>query len=352
MAIAKELQIPQTKALFEVSGKLFNMKSEKSFTVNEKGNWRTANLGLRISDSEVIFLQVKGGEKKEVYLSKQSKEKGVKPETKKVDWKDRFKAQSGGWKVMGVNLGLVKNNEGKNELVTMTEWDAWEYLKENAKDDMDVFITGDIEYSSYVKEGETEVRHNQNFVAKKIYLSTNPIDFQSEKFEKRAGFSQSVIILGRSQEKDQCFLEVGYVGYGSYETVNLQVSQTIFDAIKAKNVKPYNSITLTGILKTSQEVEQVKSEDTWGEKSTVGVPKSTAKTVLFVDGARGETLTKDAYSQKVIEKYLSDIQEAAEEKKSKERSFESQGSGSTKKGEDAWGAKGGVSEESEDDTPW
>lgn len=351
MAMDKEKQIVQTRAMFEVSGKLFNLKSEKAFSVNDKGNWRTANLGLRISDSEVMFIQIKGGERKEVYLSKPGKNKGDKGEVTHVEWKDRFKAQRDGFKVMGVNLGLVKGEDGKNVLVSMTEWDAWEYLKENAKDDMDVFITGDIEYSSYVKEGETEVRHNQNFVAKKIYLSTNPIDFQSEKFEKRAGFSQNAIILNRINEKEQYFLEVGYVGYGSYETVALQCTQVMYDAIKSKNVRPYNSITLTGVLKTSQEVEQVKTEDTWGEKSTVGVPKSTAKTVLFVDGARGETLSKDTYTQKMIEKYLSDIQEAAEEKKSKESSFASQGGGSEKKGEDAWGAKGGVAEDTED-LPW
>ena len=154
MAMDKEKQIRQTKSIFEVSGKIFNTKSEKAFTESEKG-WRNANLGLRISDSEVIFLQIKGGIKKEVYLSKPGKNKGDKGETTHVEWKDRFKAQRDGFKVMGVNLGLVKGEDGKNVLVSMTEYDAWEYLKENLKDDMDVFITGDIEYSSYVKEGET-----------------------------------------------------------------------------------------------------------------------------------------------------------------------------------------------------
>ena len=342
--ITKENQLTATKGTFEARGKLFNVKSERAFSVNDKGNWRTCNLGLRIADGEVLFFQVKGGPKQEVYLSKQSDKKGEKPETKKVSWDDRFKAQKNGFRMMGVNLGLVKGDDGKNEITSLTEWDAWDYLKENAKDDMSVFISGDIEFSSYEKDGE--IKKMKNLIAKKIYLATDEIDFQSEKFEKKAGFSQTGIIVGRHKEAEQFYLEIGYVGWATYEVVDLECTQVIYD-ILAKNVKPFNALTLTGVIKTSQNVDKV-SDEVWGEKSDVGVPKSTAKTVLFVTGARPDTIDKETYTNKIVDNWLDLVERSREEKKNKETKFATQSGGGD--GDSAWGEKGGAT--TEEDLPW
>jgi hypothetical protein len=350
----KEKQIPQTKASFEARGTLFHVDSDNAFKISEKG-WRTVNLGLRISDSEVMYITVKGGKRNTVWLSKPAEKKGEKSTTKEVDWADRHKEQRNGFKVIGVSLGLTKKADEptKNEIVSMTEFDAFDYLKETAEDGMSVFVAGDIEHSSYVKDGET--KKITNFLVKRMYLTGEPIDFQAENFEKSAGFFQNGIVMGRREDKEQYFLDLGYVGYGSFETVSVECTKVIFDAIKANGVRPYNSIVFTGVLKTSQAVEE-KETDTWGEKSNVGVAKNPARTTLLITGARGETLSKDTYTQKSVEKYLADVEEAAKEREKAKASFETQDAGKKKDAvvTGSWGesSKVDVSEQTSEELPW
>lgn len=342
--LTKENQLKETKGSFEVRGKLFNVKSENAFKVNDKGNWRTVNLGLRISDSEVMYFKIAGGEKKEVYLSKRSEKKGEKPEVKKVDWSDRKKESRNGWQPMGVNIGLEKGEDGKNKIISLTEWDAYDYLKETLQDDMSVFVSGNIEYSTYTDK-DNNVKKNQNFVAKKIYLATEEIDFQSANFEKLAGFAQTFVFLGGKEEKGQAFLDCGFVGFGSFENVMVETTKEMLDILRSKGMKKNWAVTFTGVLKTSTDVTEVKT-DTWGEESKVGTNKTPAKTSLFVTGARGESLDKETYQQKYVDKYLSLLEEVAAERESKKNQFASQETGGS------WGEGSSVKKEEEQDLPW
>jgi hypothetical protein len=75
--------------------------------------------------------------------------------------------------MIGVNLGLTKTagKDGKavNDKKTMHSFDACEYIKKNLKDDMSVFIRGNVDFSSYTdKDGN--VRRSVKYVPNQISM--------------------------------------------------------------------------------------------------------------------------------------------------------------------------------------
>ena len=330
MAKANLLDIPIAKGSFDLEGKLFNVKSEHAFKVNDAGTWRTVNLGVRVSDGEVVFFTVKGGQKKTAWMSKRGEKKGDKGQTKEVEWKDRIKEARGGWQVMGVSMGLEKDEEGKNILVSKSEWDAFDYLKEHAVDGMDVFVQGEIEFSTYVKKVEgkdDEIVHFRNLVAKKIYLKGKPIDFQAEGYKTVSQFKQSVIFNGSHDEEGVDFLDVGIVGWHSYEEVSFQTTKKLVTDMRNAKLKKSSSLTLIGNIKNSQVVEEVASV-VWGEDTTVKRASSSGKVLMLVTGADVNSVETEMYPAKRVQEYIDAVANEKSEKENKSAAFESQAGGS------------------------
>lgn len=340
MAKANLLDLPINKGSFDLEGKLFNVKSEHAFKVNDAGTWRTVNLGVRVSDGEVVFFTVKGGQKKTAWMSKRGEKKGDKGQTKEVEWKDRIKEARGGWQVMGVSMGLEKDEEGKNILVSQSEWDAFDYLKNHAEDGMDVFVQGEIEFSTY-KNKEGEIQHYRNLVAKKIYLKGKPIDFQAEGYKVVSQFKQSVIFNGSHDDEGVDFLDVGIIGWHSYEEVSFQTTKKLVTDMRNAKLKKSSSLTLIGNIKNSQVVEEVASV-VWGEDTTVKRANTSGKVLMLVTGADVNSVETEMYPAKKVQEYIEAVAQEKAEKENKASAFESQTGGSfgekttVETTEDAW----------------
>lgn len=331
-------QISQTKGSFEAKGVLFGLKSENLVKTSDKG-FKMMNLGLRLADGEVMYLSLNGGEQKFVYFSKMGA-KGEKPVQEKVEWEKRNRFNKDGYNLIGVRLGLTKNEEtGKNELVTKVAYDAIEYIEENAEDGMSVFVKGQIEFGSYEKN--EELKKTVKFVPNAIYLAGQPIDFQDEKFEKYAEFAQKVVYKGVRREKIEkseeynFYADVALIGYRTYEETSLEITKDLAAKFK-DNLKPNTGIVMTGKLKSSQVVETVTAE-VWGEDTKVGKPKNTGRTVLFVDGAQPATIDTETYKQKVLDAYIGEVAEYKKAQEAKKAGFASQEGGD-------WGNKSKVDE--------
>lgn len=324
MAKANLLDIPVTKGTFELEGKLFNVSGQNAFKVNEKGNWRTVNFGIRVNDSEVAFFSIKGGQKKTVWLSKRGEKKGDKGQTREVSWETRLKESKGGWSAMGVSMGLEKDEDGKNILTSKTEWDAFDYLKEHAVDGMDVYVAGEIEFSTY-KDKDGAVAHYRNLVAKKIYLKNKPIEFNAD-YKTVAQFTQKAVFKGTHKDGDQIMLDVAVIGWHSYEEVSFETTQTFVDAIKKNGLKINNSLTLIGKIQNYQVVEEVTS-NVWGEDNSVKHATSSGRITMIVTGADGNSVEKEIYKGKLLEAYIAAVEAEKAEKESKAESFTSQASG-------------------------
>jgi hypothetical protein len=325
--------LKQTKGTFEARGILMGFKEEKSFTeiTTKSGKkMRMMNLRLKISDTEMMFLHMNGMEQEYVYFSKPVKNN--KPEIEKIDWVKRMRWSRDGFRLIGVSLGLTKNEETKkNELVTLTPFDAIDYIETHGSDGISVFVKGTIEYSSYEDKDSKEVRKATKFIPQALYLAKDEIDFSSDKFVKQAEFAQPIVFTGvehvEFEKSFKYFINGIIIGYNNVEDVSLETNESLAKQIKER-VKPFNGITLTGKIQSTQVVETVTTE-VWGEASSVGKAKTPSRVTMQVTGARPETLDTESYTKKIVESFRD---ECSELKKSKNASaFESQEGGEKSK---------------------
>jgi hypothetical protein len=343
MSEKESIVLGKNVGTFQARGKLFGVKGENTFkdiTTKSNKSMRTMNLGLRLADGENMYLHLQGMEQEFVWFSKQGKN-GEKPVTEKVEWKKRLSPKKD-FRIIGVNLGLVKDENGKNELTALTQFDAVEYIEEHATDEMSVFVKGNIEFSSYLKDGD--LKHATKFVPNAIYLAKEDIDFQAEKFEKEAEFVQNIIFTGVDRVKDEegdtykYFVNGSVVGYNVIEDIVLETTEALTKTFK-DNIKSFNSITLTGKIKSTKGTLEVDA-NVWGEDVKVGKRTQSSRTSLFVIGARRESLENEKYSKKTVEAYREQCDELRRSKDA--GSFKSQDGGDW--GKDSKDSKGDKAE--------
>ena len=83
----------------------------------------------------------------------------------KVKWDKRKTFNKEGYSLIGLRLGLEKDEDGKNIQETMVEFDACERIGSTLKDDMSVFIKGKIEFSSF--DGQDGKKRSIKFIEQK-----------------------------------------------------------------------------------------------------------------------------------------------------------------------------------------
>ena len=156
--------LPETKGSFQAKGIVNGVEKERFYTDKKTQtgkDFRAVNFGCEYNDKQTIYMNLNGMPQQEVFFSKRDQATG-KTETKKIPWANRNKFNEDGWRMIGVNLGLTKtaDKDGKtvNDKKTMHSFDACEYIKKNLKDDMSVFIRGNVDFSSYTdKEGNIRI---------------------------------------------------------------------------------------------------------------------------------------------------------------------------------------------------
>lgn len=348
---AEFVQLKQTKGTFEARGVLFGVKGERAFKEMTTTNGKKMimiNLGLRIADGETMYLSLNGMEKDFVYFSKMGK-KGEKPVTEKVEWAKRKRFRKEGYRLIGMGLALEKDADtGKNkEVQYMEAFDAAEYLQEHAEDGMSVFVKGNIEFGSFEDKQTKEIKKTTKFVPNGIYLNGTEINFQAADWKRESGFAQPVILTGVRREvgddKDKTtsyFIDFATIGYKSYQESSIECTEALAKVLKDK-VKPGTGITITGRIQSSQDVEPVTAE-VWGEASTVGKAKTSARVSLLATGARPETMDIETYVSKELEAYRQACEVEKKTKESKKAGFESQASGA-----EAWGEKSEIQQPAE-----
>lgn len=123
----KGIGLPETKGIFEVRGLSTGMKREsalKNIKTKSKKDMRILNFGIQTAPESTTYVTLQGIEKEEVYFGKKAEVKGEKGEVLKVKWSKRFEEQPKGFRLMGVSVGLEKDEDGKNIVENCTEFDA------------------------------------------------------------------------------------------------------------------------------------------------------------------------------------------------------------------------------------
>ena len=332
--------LQQTKGLFTFRGIVTGTDKDSFYkeTTTKSGKpFRAVSFGVEFDKDKKDFISLNGMEKDNVFFSKRETVDGkTKVTTEKVAWKDRFTFKKEGFGIIGVGLGLEKttdsNGKEVNKKVTLVEFDACDRINQCLEDGQSVFVKGNIEYSTY------DNKHYTKFVPQQISLCSKDIDFEDEKFEANHQFTQPIVFIGISKDKDRFVVSAKVISYSSIEDIEL-VTYNSKLANNLKKLKPYTAITVWGDIDTVINTEEVEDEDDgWGESNKMTKVNSPFTREMVITGADPESIDTEIYSEESVESAIAKL--ANKNKADKEFGSNS---------DDDWGSVGSSSDDDEDD---
>lgn len=297
--------LPQTRGEFKLRGLVTGMMKENAFETKETKTKKKMNIlrfGVQTAPESTTFVNVQGTEKEKVIFMKKAEVKGQQGEKREVPWGKRFEQQPEGFRLIGVNVGLQKDDSGKNITHTYTDFDAAAKLYDLLTDDMTVFVRGEIEYSSY-KQGD-EVRRNKKFNVKNIYASA--VDFEDENFTETADFKQKIVYTGIEKVNDtndpRFAVSAKIVTYQTIEDAEFIIRDAQLANQFRKNLKPYSAIDVWGKIYNKIDTEDVQeTKNVWGQEDTFKTVKNNYIRELVITGADPESIDTETYTQEAIE---------------------------------------------------
>lgn len=315
MAKNKGLGLPQTKGSFQLRGYTTGLLRDNAFkSIQTKNNkeMNIVNFGIKTNDESTTYTQILGMEQDYVYFYKKAEEKGKKGTTKKVAWDKRFEDQGEGFQLIGVRLGLARNEDGKNVTETMTEYDGAEKIYNDLSDDTSVFCVGEIDFKSYeTKEGET--RKQKNFAIKQLYLAKdiNFEDFEDDdkNIKEESSFKQTIIYMDseivKDKEDPRMLISAKIVDYNNIQDTEFVIrKKDLANTFKTK-LKPYTAIDVWGkIINKIKVDEEQKKGDFWGEEDPTKNVRNNYIRELEIIGANPQTIDTETYTKEKIDEAL------------------------------------------------
>lgn len=349
-----------TPGSFQMTGIVSRVGNKNFYTEKDFGTskMRSVNFGVKYDTNKELFTTVQGFTRPDVYFGKKNNETG-KTDTKKIAWADRltFAENNPDWKIIGCNIGLHKDNDGKNIKRYLTEYDAAQHIKEDIRDGMTVFVRGNLDFRSYPKNNE--VKRITNFNATQVSLTAD-VDFNAEDFEPTHHWTQEIIYTGIEKETNAegkptgRFIMSGYVvSYNSIEPVSFIVVDSGFAKTIRTKLKPYNSIQCHGKIEVVHVITEVKttSENEWGEENTMDNNRADGSSYreMICLGANGSTITTDDFSEESV---AEGIKKLKAKEKVEENYGEKKDSSKEDKDDSPWGEEDTTSNDSDDDLDW
>lgn len=353
MAKNRVFDLPKTKGSFQVKGKVNGTQSKRFYTskTTKTGkDFRAINMGVAYDDHTSVYLSLNGMPQQNVYFSNRGD--NGKTETKAVPWANRNKFNEDGFRLIGVNLGLEKTEDESGNSVnlkkTMTGYDACEYIKAKAKDDMSVFVRGQLDFSSYMDK-DNNIRRSLKYVPNQISLckDVNFDEYDDENNKPVHDFTQTIIFMDITKEKDEkehdtgrFVVEAKIVTYNDIVDTEFIITDSKLAGLLKKNLKSYNAITVHGKIEVSHSIQETTDEDEWGEANPMSVVSAPTKVELIITGAAPATIDKETYTESAVSEAIKAIRNA---KNAENKFADVNDSDSTGWGDDS---------DLDDDAPW
>lgn len=348
-------ELPETKGSFQAKGIVSGTEKDRFYTDKKTQtgkDFRAVNFGCEYNDKQTIYMNLNGMPQQEVYFSKKNQSTG-KTETKKVAWANRNKFNEDGFRMIGVNLGIVKttDKDGKvvNDKKTMHSFDACEYIKKNLKDDTSVFIRGNVEFSSYTdKEGN--VRRSRKYIPSQISLCKD-VDFtEYDGVDNKPvhDFTQTIVYTGIDKEREndketgRFIVTAKIVTWSDIVDTEFVIIDAKLAGMFKKNLKPYTAISVHGRIEVSHSVQETNDDDGWGEANAMNNVTAPTKTEMIITGATPSTIDKETYT----EKNVAEAVKAIKASKTAEQNFS--GKANNDDDSDDWGE----ADTDDGDEPW
>ena len=307
----KGLGLPQTKGTFQVRGKVIGTSKDKFYvekmTKNNKP-WRSVNFGVQFDNEKTLYVGTNGMERDVVYFSKKLED--GKTDVKKIPWKDRFNYHEEGYRMIGVNVGVVKttdeNGNAVNDKKTLTDYDSCKEISDHLRDDMSVFVKGNLEFSTY------QDSHRTKFVTSQVSLTKDDVDFEKEEFHPVADFTQMIVFMGvtPNKEKTRATVEAKIVTYDTIEDAEFIIEDMNLVRMFAKQLKPYTGIKVWGRISVEKDTEEVETTDCCGKKNNMDKVNSPTIRELIIDGADPNSIDTGTFTESEIDKAIEEMKAA------------------------------------------
>lgn len=350
-------ELPETKGTFQCKGIVNGVERDRFYTdkkTQTNKDFRAVNFGCEYNDSTSMYMSLNGMPQPDVYFSKRNKDTG-KTETKKVAWANRNKFNEDGFRMIGVNLGLTKttDKDGKvvNDKKTMHSFDACKYIKENMKDDMSVFIRGNVEFSSY-SDKEGNVRRSTKYIPNQISLCKE-VDFNEfDGVDNKPvhDFTQTIVYTGIEKEKEnekdtgRFVVSAKIITYSDIVDTQFIILDQKLAGLFKKNLKPYYAITVHGRIEVTHLVQDADEDDGWGEANAMNTVVAPTRTEMVITGATPSTIDKETYTEKNVAEAVKKIKAS----KTAEQNF----SGKANNNDDDDDSDWGEADSDDGDEPW
>jgi hypothetical protein len=341
----KGLELTQTRGTFQFKGLVMGVSKDSFYkettTKNSNKPFRNISFGVQVAKDSVVYISLNGMPQDKVYFSKTV---DGKTDTINTEWNNRFKFSREGYRMIGVNCGLVKTTDEKGKQINdkkyLTPYDAAEYIHDHLRDGMSVFIRGNIEYSHYATRDGTVTRATK-FIPNQISLCQD-VDFSAEDYEVVCSFTQPLVFMGiRKGEQENAgkfFVDAKIINYKTIEEAEFVITDEKLAKLFKNNLKPYTGIKTWGEVITVRNTDTVEADDDgWGSSNPMDRVVSPYKRLLVITGADPKSIDKEAYSEDAIDKAL----EAMKSEEKAKQEF----------GEDDWGSTSD-SKSGDDSLPW
>lgn len=311
------LGLPQTKGIFKLRGFATELGRDNAYIdkTDKNGNpFHMLQFAVQTAPESKVYVNLMGGVRGSVYYSKPSKEKGKKSETTQVAWDKRFTKPTEDSKLIGISVGLKKDESGKKNITeVLTEFDATEKIHNELKDETPVFVRGDIDFSSFTSNNG-DLKRSTKFNIKNIYLSdAGALDFAKEDFVPINEFKQKIVFMGIEKVDDNddphYVVSAKIVKYNSIEDAEFIIREKGLANTFKKNLKPYTAIDVWGEILNKVETEEEETTDIWGEQDSFKTVNKNYIRELVIKGADPGTIDAETYNQKVMDEVLKALDE-------------------------------------------
>jgi hypothetical protein len=304
------------------------------------------NFGIKTDKDNTVYVNLNGGEKDKVYFMKSEMVDGKRNSTiEEVSWKDRHNFKKEGFKLIGINVGVTKKLDEKNNSVNdkkmLTDYDACKEIGDNLKDEQCLFVKGTIDYSHFDSNGNT--KRSVKYMPTQVSLCKN-VDFDAEDFTPTSFFTQTIVYTGIEQDqndKSRFMVSGKVIGYNSIEDAEFIILDKGLATQFKKNLKPYSSIAVSGKIVMTKDTEEVTTEDVWGEKNPMNRINTPTIRELIITGADPKTIDTETYTEAAIDEAMAKLNA----NKKAEKDF-------GKSDDGKWGSVGNSSTGSDEEDPW
>lgn len=316
--MARIFDLPETKGVFKATGKVSGTTKDKYYTNGKTKDGKKIKMALKFGlkvdgEGRTVYTSIeprpKDPNKDKVYFYKKSTEKGKKGQSVGVLFKDKDNFKEEGFEQIGVKVGIEQyiDEKGalKNKNSNMFEENAIDYLYDNLKEEQEVFVRGDLNWSSY-RNGNTGdiIRMNKCNITQ-ISGLTKALDFEKEGFASMNDFKQRIIFMSidmdeSNPEDKKALLEAKIVTYNSIEDAEFVVRKPKLYK-NLKKLKPYTSIEVFGKINNLIEREEFE-DDGWGtDEDSFGDSNVTFIKEMYILGADPATIDVETYTKENIE---------------------------------------------------